>query len=89
MTGMVTTLMHKSFDYLSPKRNPKEEASKPLTAFAARVLASMWISFIVGAVTGAVMVRSFHGVGLLGILLVLVPLTFAELHNKTDAIWVK
>jgi uncharacterized membrane protein YoaK (UPF0700 family) len=89
MTGMVTTLMHKSFDYLSPKRNPKEEASKPSTAFAARVLVSMWISFIFGAVTGAVMVSFFHGVGLLVILLVLVPLTFTELHNKADAISVK
>jgi uncharacterized membrane protein YoaK (UPF0700 family) len=80
MTGMVTTMMHKSFDYLSQKMNPKEEASKPSTGFAARVLASMWISFILGAATGAVMVSFFHSVGLLIILLVLVPLTFAELH---------
>jgi uncharacterized membrane protein YoaK (UPF0700 family) len=80
MTGMVTTMMHKSFDYVSQKRNPKEEASKSSTGFGARVLASMWSSFIFGAATGAVMVSFFHGVGLLGILLVLVPLTFAELH---------
>jgi uncharacterized membrane protein YoaK (UPF0700 family) len=80
MTGMVTTMMHKSFDYLFQKRNPKEEAPKPSTGCAARVLASMWISFISGAAIGAVMVSFFHSVGLLVILLVLVPLTFAELQ---------
>jgi uncharacterized membrane protein YoaK (UPF0700 family) len=78
MTGMVTTLMHKSFDHLSSKGSPKEDASKPSARVAIEILALMWITFIFGAVTGAVMVTSFHGPGLLGILLVLIPLTFAK-----------
>ena len=32
-----------------------------------QVLAPMWISFIFGAVTGALIVSSFPGIGLLGI----------------------
>jgi uncharacterized membrane protein YoaK (UPF0700 family) len=80
MTGMVTTLIHKSFDHLSSKESRKEDSAKQSDRLAIQVLLSMWITFIFGAVTGAVMVTSFHSIGLLGILLVLIPLTFAEQH---------
>jgi uncharacterized membrane protein YoaK (UPF0700 family) len=40
------------------------------------------ISFIFGAVTGAVMVASFHSIGLLGIVLLLILLIFAEIREK-------
>jgi uncharacterized membrane protein YoaK (UPF0700 family) len=82
MTGMVTTLMHKSFDHLSSNRSPKEASSKQSAPLAIQVLASMWISFILGAVTGAVMVACFRSIGLLGVVLVLIPLTFAEIKEK-------
>jgi uncharacterized membrane protein YoaK (UPF0700 family) len=68
MTGMVTALVQKSFDHLSSKRRPKEESSRD-SARTIQVLAPMWISFIFGAVTGAVFVSSFHSIGLLGIVL--------------------
>jgi uncharacterized membrane protein YoaK (UPF0700 family) len=80
MTGTATTLMHKSFDHLSAKGSPKEDSAKQSPRLAIQVLASMWISFILGAITGAAMVVSFHSIGLLGILLVLILLIFAELH---------
>ena len=82
MTGMVTTLMHKSFDHLSSKGSPKEDSAKQSARLTIQVLTSMWISFIFGAVTGAVLVASFHSIGLLGIVLVLIPLTFAEVRGK-------
>ena len=85
MTGMVTTLLHKSFDHFSSKGSPKEDSSKQPARFAIRVLASMWISFIVGAVTGAVTVTSFQSLGLLGIVLVLIPLIFGEMKKKVPA----
>ena len=85
MTGLVTTLMHKSFDHFSAQGSPKDDSSKEPARLAIRVLASMWVSFILGAVTGAVMVTSFHNIGLLGIVLVLIPLTFVEIKEKLPA----
>jgi uncharacterized membrane protein YoaK (UPF0700 family) len=85
MTGMVTTLMHKGFDHFSSKGSPKEESAKQPDHLAITVLASMWFSFIFGAVTGAVMVISFHRIGLLGIVLVLILLIFAETKKKVPA----
>ena len=82
MTGTVTALMHKSFDYLSSKGSPKEDSSKQSARLAIQVLASMWISFVFGAVAGAVMVASFHSIGLLGIVVVLILLIFAETNKK-------
>jgi uncharacterized membrane protein YoaK (UPF0700 family) len=82
MTGTVTTLIHSSFDYLSSKGSPKEDPSKQSARLAIHVLASMWISFTFGAFTGAVMVAFFHSIGLLGIVLVLILLIFAETNKK-------
>src|ERR1700736_5582384 len=60
MTGMVTALMQKSFDHLSSKWSPREESSRDSARLTIQVLAPMWISFIFGAVTGAVIVSSFQ-----------------------------
>src|SRR5580704_19757161 len=74
MTGMVTTLMQKSFDHLSSGGVLKEDSSRPSARLAIQVLAPMWISFIFGAFTGAVIVSSFHWIGLLGIVVPLILL---------------
>jgi hypothetical protein len=42
----------------------------------------MWISFILGALTGAVIVSSFHWIGLLGIVLLLILLILVEMKRK-------
>lgn len=78
MTGMVTTLMQKSFGHLSLKRSSKEDPAR----LTIQVLAPMWISFIFGAFTGAMIVSSFYSLGLLGIGLTLILLIFAELKTK-------
>jgi uncharacterized membrane protein YoaK (UPF0700 family) len=44
MTGMVTTLMQKSFDHLSSKWSPKEESSRDSARLTIQVLAPMWIN---------------------------------------------
>jgi uncharacterized membrane protein YoaK (UPF0700 family) len=82
MTGMVTTLMQKSFDHLSSKRSPKEESSRDSARLTIQVLAPMWISFIFGAVTGAVIVSSFHSIGLLGIVLSLILLILIKMNRR-------
>ena len=81
MTGMVTTLMHKSFDHLSSKGDPREDSSKHSVRLTIQVLATMWISFIFGAVTGAVVVSFFHSIGLLGIVLLLILLIILEIKK--------
>jgi uncharacterized membrane protein YoaK (UPF0700 family) len=78
MTGMVTTLTQKSFDRFLLKPGPKEDTSNRSAPLGIQILASMWISFIFGALIGAVMVSSFHSIGLLGIVLPLVGLIIAE-----------
>jgi uncharacterized membrane protein YoaK (UPF0700 family) len=84
MTGMVTTLMQKSFDHYSSKRSSKEDSSKDLARLSIQVLAPMWISFIFGALIGAVIVSSFHSIGLWGIVLPLILLIFAEMKTKSS-----
>ena len=83
MTGMVTTLVQKSFDRYSSKRSPREDSSKDPACLSIQVLAPMWTSFIFGALTGAVIVSSFHGIGLSGIVLLLIVLIFAEMKTKS------
>jgi uncharacterized membrane protein YoaK (UPF0700 family) len=82
MTGMVTTLMQKSFDHLSSRRSLNENSSRDSTRLTIQVLAPMWISFIFGALTGAVIVSSFHSIGLLGIL---VPLA-RKIHHGSKKV---
>ena len=86
MTGMVTALMQKSFDHFSSKRSPKEDLSRVSALLTIQVLVPMWISFIVGAVTGAVVVSTFHGIGLLGVVSPLILLIFIEMNKKWTAI---
>jgi uncharacterized membrane protein YoaK (UPF0700 family) len=82
MTGMVTTLMQKSFDRLSARRNLNEDSSGHSARLTIEVLAPMWINFIFGAFTGAVIISSFHSVGLLGIVVPLAVLICAEMRTK-------
>src|SRR4029077_1416037 len=82
MTGMVTTLLQKSFDHLSAKWSSKEDSSRDSARLTIQVLAPMWASFIFGAVTGAVIVSSFHRIGLLGIVVPLILLIFVELKTQ-------
>jgi len=84
MTGMVTTLMQKSFGRLSLNRSSKADPPSDTARLTIRVLAPMWISFIVGAFTGAVIVSSFHSAGLLGIVVPLVLLIGAEMRTKVS-----
>jgi uncharacterized membrane protein YoaK (UPF0700 family) len=84
MTGMVTTLMQKSFDYFSSKRSPQADSSKHPVCLSIQVLAEMWITFIFGAATGAVIVSSFHSVGLSAIVLPLILLIIAEIKTKSS-----
>jgi uncharacterized membrane protein YoaK (UPF0700 family) len=84
MTGMVTTLMQKSFGRLSLKRSSEADPPSDTACLTIQILAPMWISFIFGAFTGAVIVSSFHSVGLLGIVVPLVLLIAAQLRTKVS-----
>ena len=86
MTGMVTTLMQKSFGRLSSNRSPKADPPSESARLTIRVLAPMWIGFICGAFAGAVIVSSFHSVGLLGIVVPLVLLICAEMRTKVSVL---
>jgi uncharacterized membrane protein YoaK (UPF0700 family) len=84
MTGMVTTLIQKSFDHLSSKQSLNEDSSGHSTWLTIQVLAPMWISFIIGAFTGAAIVSSYHSIGLLGIVAPLALLICAEMRTKVS-----
>jgi uncharacterized membrane protein YoaK (UPF0700 family) len=84
MTGMVTTLMQKSFGRLFSRRSLKEDSSKNSARLTIQVLAPMWISFISGALAGAVIVSSFHSIGLLGSVVPLVLLRCAEMRTQVS-----
>jgi uncharacterized membrane protein YoaK (UPF0700 family) len=81
MTGMVTTLMQKGFDQLFSE-NPKKDYAEPSVRHSIQVLAPMWMSFIFGAIAGAVIVSAFHSIGLLGVILPLILLVCAEMKTK-------
>lgn len=80
MTGMVTSLVQKGFAYFLSKRNAESRSSTDSASTAIRVLAPMWMSFILGAIGGAVMVARFHALGLLGMAPLLVVLICAEIR---------
>jgi uncharacterized membrane protein YoaK (UPF0700 family) len=82
MTGMVTTLMQKSFEHNSSKQSLKEDFSKDSARITRQTLTAMWISFLFGAAAGALIVASFHAIGLGAIVLPLVPLVVAETKKK-------
>ena len=84
MTGMVTTLIQKSFGRLSANRSSKTDPPSESARLTIRVLAPMWIGFICGAFAGAVIVSSFHSVGLLGIVVPLVLLIGAQISTKVS-----
>jgi uncharacterized membrane protein YoaK (UPF0700 family) len=62
-----------------------EDSARDSARLTIQVLAPMWMSFIFGAVTGAVIISSFHRIGLLGIGLLLIGLIFAEVKTKLPA----
>jgi uncharacterized membrane protein YoaK (UPF0700 family) len=82
MTGMVTTLMQKVFQHCFAKQGPKAESTRPSPLASIQVLAPMWLSFLVGAVAGALLVVSFHSSGLLVIVLPLIVLFCAEMSRE-------
>jgi uncharacterized membrane protein YoaK (UPF0700 family) len=83
MTGMVTTLMQKGFDQLFSE-NPKKDYAEPSVRHSIQVLGPMWMSFIFGAIAGALIVSAFHSIGLLGIILPLLLLMCAEMKTKVS-----
>ena len=83
MTGMVTTLMRKSFGNLCSKPSPHEESPRDSARLTIQVLALMWVSFILGAAIGAGIVSSFHHIGLLGIVLPLILLILIEMKPQS------
>ena len=84
MTGMVTTLTQKSFQHFFSPRGPEPDSAKHSTGAAIQVLAPMWIIFLFGAVAGALMVASFHSFGLLGIVLLLIVLIYADIKTVSS-----
>lgn len=85
MTGMVTTLMQKAFGYLLSDLTVASESARDAAGTAIHVIAPMWISFIVGALGGAIVVASLHALGLLGIVVLLSALICVEI-NATSRI---
>ena len=83
MTGMVTTLMRKSFGNLYSKPSRQEESPRDSARLTIKVLALMWVSFILGAAMGAGIVSSFHHIGLLGIVLPLILLILIEMNPQS------
>lgn len=83
VTGMVTTLLQKSFDHFTPSVRPNEDYSRGPARLGIQVLAAMWTSFTFGAFAGAVIVSTFQGIGLFGIVLLLFLLTLAEMKRKS------
>jgi uncharacterized membrane protein YoaK (UPF0700 family) len=81
VTGMVTTLTQKSFQHFFSPRGPDPDSAKHSAGAAIQVLAPMWISFLFGALAGALMVASFHSGGLLGLGLLLILLIYAEIKT--------
>ena len=82
VTGMVTTLVQKTFDHYSSKGRPEENSVKDSVRLTMRILATMWISFIFGAAAGSVIVSSFQSFGLWGIVLPLVLLIVTEIRKQ-------
>ena len=82
VTGMVTTLMQRTFHHYSSKGSPEENSAKDSVTLTMKILATMWISFIFWAGAGSVIVSSFQSIGLWGIVLPLVVLIVAEIKKQ-------
>ena len=78
MTGMVTTLIQKGYTHLFPDHRIESKPATVSTSTTIQVIGPMWLSFILGALGGAVAVARFHTIGLLGIALLLSLLICAE-----------
>jgi uncharacterized membrane protein YoaK (UPF0700 family) len=82
MTGMVTTLVQKGFQRWLPTQGPKADSTKRSPEVTIRILLLMWLSFLIGAVTGAFMIVSFGSGGLLVVVLPLSVLIYVGLKRK-------
>ncbi|MBV8485392.1 MAG: DUF1275 domain-containing protein [Verrucomicrobia bacterium] len=85
MTGMVTTLLQKSFAHLFLMREATEPAAKEANDAAVYVLALMWLTFLGGAITGAMIVVFSHIAGLLLLVLPLSLLAYVEVRKRRVA----
>jgi uncharacterized membrane protein YoaK (UPF0700 family) len=82
MTGMVTTLIQKGFRHWLPMQDPKVDSTSGSPDLTIRILSLTWLSFLIGAVTGALMIVSFGSSGLLAVVLSLSVLIYVELKRK-------
>ncbi|MBV8227495.1 MAG: DUF1275 domain-containing protein [Verrucomicrobia bacterium] len=82
MTGMVTTLIQKGFQHWLPMQDPKADSTSRSPDLTIRILSLTWLSFLIGAVTGALMIVSFGSSGLLVVVLPLSVLIYVELKRK-------
>ena len=77
LTGMITSLISTEGEkYASGVLPGSSRAPDPKI----ELLCGIWIAFVVGAGTGAAMVLHFGAVGMLGAVLVLIPLGVREVH---------
>ncbi len=78
LTGMITSLISAEADqYATEVVPPVVRTPNPKID----LLCGIWITFVVGAGTGAVMVLHFGAIGILGAALVLIPLALRELQS--------
>jgi uncharacterized membrane protein YoaK (UPF0700 family) len=82
ITGMVTTLLQKSFAHFFRVSDAKEASAKQSRDAAIHVLPQMWFTFIGGAITGATIVVFCHIAGLLLLVLALSLLAYAEVNSR-------
>jgi len=71
ITGMITSLMLKQAEQFVPKADGGSVDSRRQTV---RLLSGVWLSFFLGAATGAAMVMRFNEAGILGATLILFAL---------------
>jgi len=78
LTGMLTSLISTETErYASETVPPTVRAPDPKIG----LLCGIWITFVVGAGTGAAMVLHFGAVGMLGAALLLIPLVLREVQS--------
>ena len=84
MTGLVTTLTQMSFAYFIPQQPHQPAPAKDSAGLNIKVLAPMYLSFLLGAFAGALMVAILHALGVLGIILPLLALIFLETTQRRN-----
>jgi len=78
LTGMITSLISAEAErYASQGAAPLAKAPDPPMGF----LCGVWLTFVLGAATGAAMVFHFKAPGMLGAALVLIPLALRKVQS--------